>query len=619
MTVLTAFVAAQAQWTNGPVSNTFLATTSADAGEIILSTDEVSGDTYVQWMSFYSNGWSPTLQRLTYNGIPQWGETGTHISAPSFASSAQGVAMTATNDGGVVSCFATNAGNSRAVRINADGTFPWGPQGVLLFDGLGDSRTELLAGNDGGVWALGTDILNSYLQYINADGTLYPYTIISETGKNCTFGKMVPAANNGVFVVYEKEEYQYSYYYSKELWVRGYNVDGTPFSENTKLMDAKIMGGSYIHHAIPDGLGGGYAYLWHCDGLGGTYNTYVFHFNANGANTIPDLNGIPVHSIDPYNFYLDAYGTVDPDSHDVLIAFQQTDAEYQNQCKLFVNRITSSGQVLWGEGMLVLDNGTTPCGGLRIDAFEYEPGFSVIYHKSTGQASSQSTVEAHGFNMNGEQIWYTTMCSSTYGKTGDRNSTGFHLGQNIVAWVNSSTGGLYGQNIGANGTMGPMIPPTPPTPCYPPENFEGKYSYDEGTHTFGVSLQWDAPGELPLNYFLYRKDLGTGNEIKINIDPNLTKYFDEVEIGDYQYRLTAAHLDCESDPALTVNGENYLFIEVTSVDENPDEAIVTVTKVYTLQGQLIKNVNMEDLSHGIYIVQGLTSSGRLVNQKVIVE
>ena len=69
----------------------------------------------------------------------------------------------------------------------------------------------------------------------------------------------------------------------------------------------------------------------------------------------------------------------------------------------------------------------------------------------------------------------------------------------------------------------------------------------------------------------------------------------------------------------TINGENYLFIEVTSVDENSDEAIVTVTKVYTLQGQLIKNVNMEDLSHGIYIVQGLTSSGNLVNRKVVVE
>ena len=54
------------------------------------------------------------------------------------------------------------------VRINADGTFPWGEQGIVLFGGQGGSRTELLAGEDGGVWALGADYENTYLSYINA-------------------------------------------------------------------------------------------------------------------------------------------------------------------------------------------------------------------------------------------------------------------------------------------------------------------------------------------------------------------------------------------------------------------------------------------------------------------
>ena len=147
--------AIQAQWVNDPQNNTFIANTSADAGEIYLSTDEVSGDTYVQWSQSSSNGWSPTLQRLNYNGVPQWGDDGIHINGHTFASWSQGIAMTATNDGGVVSCFSNEAENSYAVRINADGTFPWGEQGVLLFNGNGGSRTEVIAGTDGGVWALG--------------------------------------------------------------------------------------------------------------------------------------------------------------------------------------------------------------------------------------------------------------------------------------------------------------------------------------------------------------------------------------------------------------------------------------------------------------------------------
>ena len=48
--------AVQAQWGNNANTNTFIANTSSDAGEIYLSTDEVSGDTYVLWNQFGTNG-----------------------------------------------------------------------------------------------------------------------------------------------------------------------------------------------------------------------------------------------------------------------------------------------------------------------------------------------------------------------------------------------------------------------------------------------------------------------------------------------------------------------------------------------------------------------------------
>ena len=122
-----AFVAtANAQWVNNPATNTFLATTSSDAGEIYLSTDPVSGDTYVQWSQFGPNSWSPTLQRLNEDGEPQWGDAGIHPSYHQMASWSQGFAMTATTDGAVVTCFATDAGHTIAIKINADGTYAWG-------------------------------------------------------------------------------------------------------------------------------------------------------------------------------------------------------------------------------------------------------------------------------------------------------------------------------------------------------------------------------------------------------------------------------------------------------------------------------------------------------------
>ena len=181
---LVAMLTAKAQWVDDPATNTFLANCDNDDGEIYLSTNTNTGDTYVQWEGFGTNGWSPTLQRITFEGVPQGGDDGIHIGGHEFSSMSEGVAMTTTTDGCVVSCFATYDGFTYAVKIDPDGNFVWGEQGLQLFGGLGFSRTELTAGDDGSFWALGFDYQNLYLQYVGADGTLGPTTTISDSASN---------------------------------------------------------------------------------------------------------------------------------------------------------------------------------------------------------------------------------------------------------------------------------------------------------------------------------------------------------------------------------------------------------------------------------------------------
>lgn len=605
-----AITALQAQWVNDPVNNTFIANTSADAGEIYLATNPNTGDTYVQWMSFVGgNGWSPNLQRLNFAGEPQWGDNGIHIAAHEFSSMSEGVSMATTTDGGVVSCFAVYDGYTYAVKINPDGTFPWGEQGVQLFGGLGFSRAEVIATDNGGIWALGFDYTNLYLQYINE--TAGPVITISDnTGLKCMFGKLTLGNDNKVFVTYEK--LGSGMYTNKSIYVAGYNTDGTQFSPETLLMAEQAFQSTYIHYAISDGMGGGYAYIWHPALY--NFNVYVFHFDQYGNSTITDTNGTPVHSPDNNNLYITARATVDPDSHDIILVYEQTDDAYQAQCKIYINRITSYGEVLWGDGILVLDNGTTPCGGYRIDAFEYGGGFSVIFHKGLSQTGTQSTVEAKGFDMEHNELWSTQLCSNPYSKTGDRNTPGYFGGQNISVWVNAETGGLYGQNIGQNGEMGEVTPPTPPAPCNPPTNFSGEYY--SGTAMSGPMLSWDAPDPLPLHYNLYREGL---KEV-IELDPEFTSYMEEVEPGDYIYKLTAVYEDCESNFALTATGDDYVLIEVpntTSTDEIADQTIVTITKIYTMTGQLIKGTSLENLPYGVYLIQGFTQDGKLITRKLV--
>ena len=606
---LAAFVTLQAQWVDNPSANTFLANSSSDAGEIYLSTDNVSGDTYVQFNQMRSNGWVPTLQRLDFEGVSQWGDDGITITGQTFSTWSQGVAMVATNDGGVVSCFSNEAGQSVAVRINADGSFPWGEQGITLFEGNGGSRTELLAGDDGGVWALGTDYDNTYLCYIQADGSLNPTITISDSnGKQCMFGLMVPGLYNSVFVVYEKESWAYTYFYEKELWVVGFTPEGAQIAPEVQLMMPYTMGGSYAHYVVPDGVNGGYAFMWHA-GIGGAFNTYVFHFDEYGNSTISDLNGCTVHSTDPSNYYLDAYGTADPVSHDLIIAYQQTDAYSQSQNRIYMNRITPTGERLWGEGILVADNTGANYAGVKVDAFEDGSGFSLIYMEN-------DIVRAKGFDMDGNLLWNTTMCTNDYFKSFCENSAGFHLGQNIVAWVNSNNGNLYGQNIAPDGTMG-KIAPTPPQ-CPGPEDFQGEYVHNTLTETFGVNLTWTPLDEYDY-YLLYRTNVNTSVEDTLEIEGTATSYFDETGIGQFKYQLRGASAPCGLTlPATTPEGEDYIYIEVTGIEEHTTGQIVTLLRVFNAKGQRLNTNNVNELSNGIYILQGLTEDGKLVSRKVMV-
>ena len=616
---LAATFALQAQWVDDPINNNHIANSPDYSGEIFVSTDVENGDTYVQWTSSGSNGYGPTLQRLTFDGTPQWGNDGIRITGLEFSSWSEGQAMDVTADHAVVSCFATAEDKTVAVKIKADGTYDWGEQGVILFDGNGFSRAEILAGDDGGAWALGYDYQNLYLQYIKADGSLYPSITVEREGYKCLYGQLTLGIDNAVFLTYEKIPASGSgYWIDKEIHLVGYTVDGVQIGPDVTLMSSQTFQVTYLHHVVPDGMGGGYAYIWH-SGIGSVFNTYVFHYDANGLSTISDTNGIPVHSADPSSFYISANATVDPVTHDLLITYIQTDSYSQSTRKVYVNRITATGERLWDEGVLVYDNGTNGCGGLSIDAFEDGSGFSVVYYKGGQADNGRATVEAVGMDMDCNVLWNKQLCSVNYPKSSAERSSGFHMGQNIVAWVNSEEGGIYGQNFGPDGTMG-YIEPIPPVPACPaPENFEGQYVYDDETQTYGTMLTWIAPETQPLHYNLYRyydinKDL-----LIIEVEGGAISYFDECGIGQYKYQLTAVYDDCESDYALTPDGIDYIDIEVTGIEEHADSRIVTVLNIYNMNGQRITISDMSELNTGVYIIQGLTEDGRLVSQKVMVE
>ncbi len=604
---LTVTFSVKAQWVDNPASNTFLANCSSDASEIRVAASS-DGGVFVQWASMSSNGWSPKLQYVDVSGVPQWGDEGIAVTTPNLATWSPGYAMAVTSDNAVISMFRTADAHHWVVKICEDGSTPWGTDGIMLFNGAGGGRSELLAGDDGGFWALGTDMDDSFLQYVNADGSLRTMATINDPEKKCSNGKLI-TADNGVFVVYSKHTLQGYSYYNKEIYVAGYNKDGEQIYPETLLLGLQTIGVSYIHHAISDGIGGGYVFQWH-NAIGGVYNTYITHFDNNGTPTISEPNGITVHSTDYESFYINAYPSIDPVTHDLLLVYRQTDAASQSQYKIFINRITSSGEKPWGDGILVLDNGTNQCLGMRIDAFNYLDGFSVIYHKAVPGVYGQ-TIEAHGFDSDGNMQWNTTLCDNTYPKNIGENTSGFNNAQNVVVWVNAEDGGLYGQNLGEYGDMGDITIPVPC--CHEPEDFEGAYIYNYETSSYGVMLTWTSPAYSILNYNLYRQNLDDATTEIIEVNATATSYFEELPAGTYKYRLTAQYPDFESDFALTPDGTDYLIIEVpdsSSVPEIEFNEIIEIINIYNINGQVLNTNDLNELSQGVYIIKGVTKSGR---------
>ena len=609
---LASIVTLNAQWVDNPTSNTRIANCANGAAEVYVSTDITTGDTYVQWHYQGENGWSPWVQRLDFNGVPQWPADGIHVTTPDFATWSPGYSMTAV-EGGVVTVFRTLGPHHWAVKINADGTFPWGEHGIVLFDGEGGGRSAVLStypfNHDDGIWALGTDMDSTFLQYIDADGTLRPKTTIKSPDKKCSNGLLVPAHDDdGVFVVYSKHTLQGYTTYNKEIHVAGYNKNGEQIFPETLLFGQQAVGASYVHYAIPDNKGGGYVYQFH-NGIGGVYNTYVTHFDKDCAPTISDPNGIAVHSPDYNNFYTNAYATVDHLNNDLIIAYLQKDAASQSQHRIYVNRITELGERPWGDGILVADYTGRSYSDIRVDAIDCTDGFVVTY------GTSQGTIEAVGYDGEGNVQWSTTMSSSRYNKTISENTPGFHDGQNIVAWVNSDDGEVYGQNIGWDGTMGEITPPTP-LPCDPPTNFEGEGVYHQETLSTWVTLSWTAPETLPLHYNLYWED---NNREVIELSAESTSYFTEaLPYLENYFRLTAVYEHCESEFALTPNGDDYiLIIDEDSVPEMANEEIITITGIYNIKGQLVNTKDINELAHGAYAIIGTTGSGKTIVKKVL--
>lgn len=175
--------------------------------------------------------------------------------------------------------------------------------------------------------------------------------------------------------------------------------------------------------------------------------------------------------------------------------------------------------------------------------------------------------------------------------------------------------------------------------CTPPMGLTGEYHYEEGE--FGTLLSWNCDYD-PSSYKVYRSDNGVDYEVIATVENTQHEYFDVVDLGDYFYKVTAFSSSCESTPAMTGEGTDYVYVTVTNLNEsainatifpNPAKDMLSIQAldicevvVYNIVGQSVYryqgltnslDVNTSSLEPGVYIVNVTASAGQTSRRIVI--
>ena len=186
-------------------------------------------------------------------------------------------------------------------------------------------------------------------------------------------------------------------------------------------------------------------------------------------------------------------------------------------------------------------------------------------------------------------------------------------------------------------------PPEPPVlPCNAPTGLTGELVCIEEA-IFNINVTWQVPEErVPEHYNLTCVDMLTQDTVIMMIMDNVYEENYQSGVVDKIYQVTAVYSDCESEFALTEDGNDFIRVTNVSVDENPlinvklypnptsgqlsiETKELTSISVFDLVGQCLiqmtiedgqANLDMSQLQNGIYLVKVSTANGSTMQRVV---
>lgn len=463
MLLILAASALRAQWPEDPAANLLIC---GRAGEQSLPKIVATGDggCYISWQDNGSGNYDTWLQRLDADGVPQW-EDGllvsghpqdTWITDYDLAVDQADCAIVAIND--------IRRGADRditAYRISPDGDFLWGADGQAISDNEGfEPDPRICVTTEGNVVFAWQEDAVLHLRKVDADGAdLWTPAVITLSGEfPLSIPRLAPAPGDAVLLQFLAA--QGSQFWSpKHLVVQRFNSAGQPAwaGLGVAIQTAGGFGPQMRPDLRADGAGGAWCF-WY-DSRDNQLHAYAQHLLESGVPAWT-ANGVPLSTTagelqDQPRLVIDETGE-GPAA--IELYYRITDLD-QNLMGIAGQRLSSTGERLWGPGGLVL-HPLAASDRHSVVAVRGDEDHSLVghLHFPTDVMNCQMLVQAVGND--GEAVWEpaVTTASTVLAPRGNLTAATGGSGQLIAVWKDQradAAGDIFLQNVNPDGSLGP--------------------------------------------------------------------------------------------------------------------------------------------------------------------
>lgn len=466
VTVLMAIIASLsvAQFNNDPATNLQITNLT---GEQVLPKIALApnGDYYIGFFSQEEGNYNVRLQRLDSKGNLLWEENGLLISDNPSMSWITDWDMTVDQENHAIITFQDirNAGNNNiyAYRISPEGDFVWGTDGLELSNNSNfDASPKVIvtqSNNSIIAWASMASTAKIVMQKIAPDGTLLfgdtGIDLISATA-NLSWPQLLPVGTDD-FIMKYYEDTGPGWAPTRHLFAQRYDSNGDAVWENPAAIQTAgtITAWTQILPIISDG-NEGFFITWHDNQLSGTISSsWIQHVDSEG-NTSFTQNGLLLSNRNDYNQFNPKFAP-DENRDNVYVYWEEVTGD-QNQGGIYGQKVTSSGELLWGEGgKKIIEVSSQEV--LISNVLPYDNKAFLIYKTTTG---TNHTFYAQYLDENGGNLWDPSSLAfaSAESSKGRIATAPFNDQYWVFAFEDERNGNpdIYTQNLYPDGYLGLM-------------------------------------------------------------------------------------------------------------------------------------------------------------------